>query len=136
MRAILSHPNTIMVSYNKVISAIQTLGNSFSTFPKWMFFTAYMFPNVFPSSKDCEIFNSIIGLIPVDMVDYFFGSKRTSKMLTHYQTMFGNISILIGVWMLHFGVFVSTQIRYPIHLYVPFSMCLNYITHTETGTGG
>lgn len=46
-----------------------------------------------------EIFNTIISLVSINMMDSFIWQEKPSKFLFHYQTMFSNIFLFCSIWM-------------------------------------
>src|SRR3990167_5147588 len=61
-----------------------------------------------------KVFNPIIKFITIKMVNYFFGSKISTKFFFHYQSVFSNVSNTICKRMLRYkDHFITTMIDYP-----------------------
>ena len=105
-----------------------------------MIFPDVMLKNMFSSSNDDEIFNSIISFIPIDMVNYFIRIKRAIKILTHDKAMFRNIAVFVCIWMsVHLGIPITSVVRDPfrsLHSLIPFALCPKYITYCVILQGG
>lgn len=56
----------------------------------------------FVVGKQHKIFESIVAMNTVDVVDNFFWRKITSKMFLHYKPMFSNRTSFIGKRMFWF----------------------------------
>jgi len=67
---------------------------NFIASPAWLlvcpFFSWPMDFCMLTASNKLKVFNSIIKLIPIYMVDYFFPNKFSSEMFFHYKPMFKN----------------------------------------------
>ena len=50
--------------------------------------------------KQHKIFYTIIFGVMVHMMDYFFGKKKSTKMFFHYDTMFADITRIVGKRMI------------------------------------
>src|SRR3989337_2037978 len=92
MGTILSYFIAIMSSGIKIFSTLKTGFNNASTLPKRMIFTRDMLGNVCSSGKNNKVFDTIIRLIPVDMMYDFIGSKWSTQVFAHYKTVLCNIS--------------------------------------------
>jgi len=68
---------------------------------------------IIPRNND-HIFNSIIGLSPIDMMNYVIGGKASIEVFSHYKTMLTNIAILIShciKWIISLQQNYSISIR-------------------------
>ncbi len=59
-----------------------------------------------------QIFNSVVGFIPIDVVNNLSSFKKPTKMLLHNQTMLSHKSTLIPMWMIFY---INFFIAIPSH---------------------
>lgn len=62
--------------------------------------------------KQHQILNSIIEFISVYVMDYFFRREKSSEVRFHYESMFRNAFVCVGLWVVR-SEQLSVAVHYP-----------------------
>lgn len=99
---------------------------------KMIWLSSKMNFRMFASGSKCEILNSVVSFVFIDMMNKFIAFQLSSKVFTHYKTMFKNMCLArISIWMFWVkNIYISTTnifATFPVPMLFSYSIAIRFI---------